>query len=103
MQEIRVNKLSEREREELLRNALDPNKVLLVCGRHNYTITYIRRPPVDGCPDCWFVYLAHIVAQFPPSQQKEVIERLDELIHRLIENPHAVQLYRRPKIEIGKA
>jgi hypothetical protein len=99
---IKVDELSDAEKQQILRNVFDPEKILLVCEKHKYggSQNLNSRPPADGCPACWQVFLTHIVAQFPPSRHAEIIGRLEALIHYLIENPAAVKLYRQPKIDV---
>jgi hypothetical protein len=67
-------KYSPKEMEDILSDVLDPSKVQLVCGKHNY-IAGEQPPPPVGCKMCWQAYWLHKIASTPPHLRQQ---RLDE-------------------------
>jgi hypothetical protein len=67
-------------------------KVLLVCGRHNYTAARKRvngtvciPPNTRGCKECWKVYYFTDLALTMPAKRQERLDELEEVIHHAIE------------------
>lgn len=66
-------KYTEKEREDILRDVLDPSKVQLVCGRHQYVGSETPPAPI-GCKMCWQAYWIHKIATTPPHLRRERLE-----------------------------
>jgi hypothetical protein len=67
-------------------------KVMLVCGKHNYTATRKRvngtvcvPPNTRGCKECWKVYYFSDLALTPPNKRQERLDELEEVIHHAVE------------------
>jgi hypothetical protein len=68
------------------------DKVLLICGHHNYTATRKRAngtvcvpPETRGCAMCWKVYYVSDLALTPPSKRQERLDELEEVIRHAVE------------------
>lgn len=77
------------DREKLLEEVLDPNKVSIYCGTHNYFgPTKPGQPevkPGQNCPKCWTVLYLHDIATTPPAQRAQRLDELEEVIHKATE------------------
>ena len=65
---------SERERTDILRDVLDPSKILLTCGKHAY-VAGEKPPEPRGCRMCWQAYWVHKIATTPPHLREERLEQ----------------------------
>jgi len=78
--------------------ALDPNKVTLVCSVHSEF--------TSGCSQCNMVNLVRMVARAPAGKQLEEFEKLEALIHAMCELEDEgkldVNLQRHPTITIER-
>jgi hypothetical protein len=72
-------------REQLIREVCDPNKVILICGKHGYAAGG-SKPPTYGCKQCWQAYLVHQYAKCPPAQREQKLEELETIIRHLAED-----------------
>ena len=95
--------LSESDKTDMLMEALDPTKVILRCGKHDYfgpVKGFAEKKPQLGCSDCWRVFYMHEMANTPPDKRREKLEELEEVLHNVVQlveqgkwdvviNPHA--------------
>lgn len=86
-----------------MEEVLDPRKVSVVCGQHNYAPGGTK-PPTSGCKGCWFAYFIHEMAICPPDKREEKMESLEILVHHMSEAAEQgvtdFGLYPRPQIKI---
>lgn len=66
------------EKEALLSEVTDPNKVVLICERHHYIAD--GPPVVTNCKDCWMVYYTKLYAQTPPSKREESLDLWEKTV-----------------------
>ena len=85
-------KYSDREREDILRDVLDPAKTQVVCGKHQY-IGSETPPTPNGCQMCWQAYWIHKIASTPPHLRRE---RLEEAYRAVYD---AVKMYERGEFD----
>lgn len=64
---------SEVEKALLAGELLDPTKVHLICGLHQY-LGSATPPFPNGCVDCWKAYWWYQVATTPPHLRDELLE-----------------------------
>lgn len=76
--------LSAKERAEVLAEALDKDKVNLVCGLHGY-VYGSKNPPVFKCARCMMVTFMGLIVNTPPSKRQETLEMLEYSTHKLVE------------------
>jgi hypothetical protein len=69
---------------KLIEEALDPNKVTLSCGIHNYFYSRTSKPNFK-CKQCMMVSFMGLLANTPPEKREETVEMLEYTIHHLIE------------------
>jgi len=100
--------LTEQEKTQAIKDALDPNKIYIYCGQHNYYGPNRKNPslaPTKNCPKCWEVYFWHDMATTPPEMRDQRLSELEEVIHKVVEMVEAGTWdfvpYRHPKIEIS--
>ena len=72
--------LTEREKRDYVEQALDPNKVVLVCSRHRYAGGDPSQRPTPGCYECNYVWLTYHFAKIPPHQRAEKLEEMTRAI-----------------------
>lgn len=101
--------LSEHDKTDMLMEVLDPNKVTLRCGRHEYfgpVKGFPEKQPAVGCPDCWRVFYVHELASTPPDKRNEKLSELEEVLHNVVElvekGKWDLELFPHAKIEIAK-
>lgn len=100
--------MTQKEREGFLAEALDPHKISIFCGVHQYygpSKTNKKIAPFKGCSRCWLVYYIHDMATTPPHLREQRLAELEEVIHHATELADKGQFdfepYRHAKIEIG--
>jgi len=98
-------KLSESDKQLLLKEREGPIEYFIFCGIHSY-FGGLQVPPTAGCQKCQQVYFIQRYLEMPPSYRKEFVDELDGLIHRSIEaherGEFDLTLYRHPKVEIQR-
>lgn len=92
---------SESEKRKLLAEIQDPEKLTLVCGKHNYVPDLLKAPLLQ-CENCWQAYLYLLVGSMPPHVREEFLEALVEFSHKTVENPFGYVPFDKPEIEIVK-
>jgi hypothetical protein len=83
-----------KERERLLDDVLDPNKVILYCQEHGYfgplkpsklflatPSKEIRTAPMPGCQKCWQVYFMQEIGRAAPHEREKLLEELERAVH----------------------
>lgn len=70
--------------QKLLDEAMDPEKVVLSCGIHNY-VYGIHTVPNFKCKQCMMVQFMGLMANTAPEKRQETLEMLEESIHHLYE------------------
>ena len=98
--------------EKLASEALDPQKVILTCGIHNWSYGLKDRfgkpvPPNFKCRQCTMVSFMGLLANSPPDKRIEIVEMLEYTIHKLIEAEKRGEidkktLFNRPEVSIQK-
>lgn len=76
--------LSQKDRDQLVSEALDPKKVTLTCGIHHYAYGG-RLKPNFKCKQCMMVCFMGLIANTPPEKRKEQMEMLEYSVHELID------------------
>lgn len=100
--------MTPKERDSYLLEALDPRKISIFCGLHDYhgpSKTNKEIKPFKNCSRCWFVFYLHDIASTPPHLRAERLSELEEVINHATEladkGKFDFEPYRHPKIEIG--
>lgn len=95
---------TEKDKQALAEEVLDPNRIILVCERHNYQGP--PKPPVFECKDCVQVYMVSLYANTPPHERKEQLENLERFIRDSVQadekNQFDITLSSYPTIEYSK-
>jgi hypothetical protein len=76
--------ISDKDKASLLAEALDPKKVTLTCGLHNFAYGG-SIPPNFKCKRCIFTLFFGLVANTPPGDRKELMDMLEAEVHSMIE------------------
>lgn len=76
--------MNQSDQEQVIREALDTEKIQLVCKKHNY-LGGKMPPKTSGCKDCWYAFYVWDLATTPPSQRQQRLDELEEVIHHAIE------------------
>jgi hypothetical protein len=76
--------LTEKDKAQLIAEAMDPHKVTLTCGQHSYAYGGKTRPNFK-CKRCMFTMFMGLVANTPPDNRKEVMDMLEAEVHSMIE------------------
>lgn len=91
--------------DQTVMNALDPKKVVLTCGLHNYVPGRdVRRH--TGCAKCIMCDFVYMFARVPPERQREELDRFEGLIRSMCELDSEgkldISIQRHPTISIEK-
>jgi hypothetical protein len=94
------------DREKLLSECFDKNKVVLTCAKHKYSYGQ-KRPPVYNCKDCNMVSFVGLMCNIPPNRREEVMEMLEYSVHKLIEADKRgqidrIKLFKHPQVTITR-
>lgn len=103
--------MNERDKEIRLQEITDPNRVACYCSKHNYFGQSKLNPdskPTLNCSRCWFVFYLNDMISVPPSERKQRLAELDEVLHKLAEevekgNGDQFNVNRHPEISYGDA
>lgn len=90
--EIPKGKYSEKEKSDILRDVTDPQKITLVCGKHNYIGAELPPPPI-GCVDCQKAHIMYKIGQTPPHLRQERLEAWYRAVY------DAVKMYERGEFD----
>lgn len=102
---------SRRDAEKLAAEALDPNKVLLTCGIHQWSYGQKRNgrpvPPTFKCKQCMMVTFMGLIANTPADKRAETMEMLEYSVNHLIEAEKRgeidkMTLFQRPEVSIER-
>jgi hypothetical protein len=98
--------LSQLEREKLLSDVLDKDKVVLTCGIHKRSYGD-KRPPVFKCKQCQMVQLLGLFVNTPKEKHLELLEALEHMTAEIIQADKEgridrLKLYNHPKITIQR-
>ena len=98
--------LSQAEREKLLGDVMDKDKVTLVCGIHKRAYGD-KRPPVFKCKQCQMVELLGLFANTPKERHLELLEAIEHMTAELIQAERegridVAKLLKHPKISITR-
>ena len=103
---------SKRDAEKLASEALDPQKVHLTCGIHQWSYGSKNKhgqtiPPVFKCKQCMMVSFMGLIANTPPDKRQETVEMLEYSVHKLIEAEKRgeidkMTLFKRPEVSIQR-
>lgn len=84
---------------------MDPNKVTLTCGVHNYVPGRDIRKNL-GCAQCIMADFVYMFARVPREKQMEELEKFEALIHTMCELEDTgkldINIQRHPTLEIEK-
>jgi hypothetical protein len=83
---------SDAEVTQILNDVLDPDKILLVCSKHQY-VAGDKPPAPIGCRDCWQAYWTHKIATTPPHLRRERLEQAYRAVY------DAVKMHERGKFD----
>lgn len=73
------------EQEQILKDLLSGDRIVLICGTHKYT-GGPREMPYFGCKDCALVMWKTLVAKIPQERQREIVEMIHEKMSKLVEH-----------------
>ncbi len=103
---------SKRDAEKLAAEALDPQKVHLTCGIHQWSYGQKNKqgapvPPNFKCKQCQMVSFMGLLANTPPDRRQETVEMLEYTVHKLIEAEKRgeidkMTLFKRPEVNIER-
>lgn len=102
---------SEAAKRVIAAEVLDPNKVALVCGIHNYTPIGSNGMPIppatQGCKNCWQAYFTASLAQTPPHLREQRLGEWEKTIKDAVQYIESGKEwdfvpYTRPHIEVEK-
>jgi hypothetical protein len=98
--------LTKEDREKLIAEVMDPSKVVLTCGIHNWSYGS-KRPPMFKCPRCNMVSFLGLLANTPPNRRDEVLEMLEYSVHQLVQADKEgridrIKLMGKPEVTIQK-
>lgn len=79
-----MNKMSPEQCKALLNEVFDADRVMLLCGTHQYLPGGKKRPTM-GCKDCMQVFYINLLAKVPPHLRQERIEQLEAMVHHIVE------------------
>ena len=93
------------EKADFLAEALDPAKLQLICGRHQY-VGSETPPKPRGCRECWQAYWMHKIATTPPHLREQRLAEAEKLLRDAIQLAERGQFdfepYPHPHVEISK-
>lgn len=98
--------LSQAEREQLLSDVMDKDKVVLTCGIHKRSYGDTR-PPVFKCKQCQMVQLLGLFANTPKEKHLELLDAIEHMTAELIQAEREgridkYKLYNHPKVSITR-
>lgn len=102
---------SEAAKRAIAAEVLDPNKVTLICGLHNYTPIGSSGMPVPpathGCKNCWQAYYTTTLAQTPPHLREQRLEEWEKTVRDAVQYVESGKEwdfvpYARPHIKVEK-
>lgn len=76
--------ISEKDKQQLISEALDPKKITLTCGVHHYAYGGKIKPNFK-CKRCLFTMFMGLIANTPPEKRQEQMEMLEFSVHELID------------------
>jgi len=92
-----------RDSEQILKDYMNNDQIVLVCGKHHYA-GGVKQKPVEGCRDCAHVMWRGIIARCP-GDKREAVERALELVKEIIRLEQTGKwdfVAMRPKLHIEK-
>jgi hypothetical protein len=96
-------KRTEEEKQRILMEAFNSEKITLVCKKHMYAG---KGMPTDGCVDCSQVWWTNWAAKLDPAKRTEIIEYVHGLAHKAVEleskGQFDIKLDRHPEFTIEK-
>jgi hypothetical protein len=98
--------LTDSDKQKILSECLDPEKVVLTCPTHMWSYG-TKRQPTPGCKQCWLASFTGLLANTPPNRRLEVLEMLEYSVHKLVEADKKgeidrIKLFKRPEVTIEK-
>lgn len=98
--------LSSAEREKLLSEVLDKDKVTLVCGIHKRGYGD-KRPPVFRCKQCMMVEFLGLLVNTPEEKRLELVDAIEHMVGELVQADKEGRidrhkLFSHPKITIQR-
>lgn len=76
------------EQSNRIEELMDPNKVTLYCGIHNYfgpSKGGVQVKPALGCPRCCMVMYFYDIVNTAPERRAERLDELTEVLHKVAE------------------
>jgi hypothetical protein len=95
--------ISEKDKQQLLSEALDPTKITLTCGQHAYAYGGSVSPNFK-CKKCLFTMFIGLLANTPPEKRMEQMEMLEFSVHELIEAKQSGKMedfFARPEVYVN--
>lgn len=98
--------LSNKDKQQLLAECLDPRKVTLTCDTHHFYYGS-KKAPNFRCKKCALVNSISLIANTPPEKRQEMLEMFEWTVHKLVEaakNGTLTRdtLHRHPQVTIDK-
>jgi hypothetical protein len=98
--------LTDKQKEEMLAEVFDTQKINVKCGRHLYFGPVKGKPeivPEMGCSDCWKVFFICEMASTPPDERRQKLDEIEEVLNHMVEMIIAgtwdLKLYPHAKVE----
>lgn len=79
-----MSRYSKSEQERLMQDVFEPERVMLVCGKHQYAAGGFKSP-ILGCKDCLTAFYTHLVGSVPPHLRQQRLEELEGIIYHMVE------------------
>lgn len=98
---------SNEEKKAILQDVLDPRKVVVHCGKHQYMpASLFTPPPVSGCKECWQAFYVTLFGKIPPHKRQEEMERFEEVVRKVVESVEKGEWdfapFKHPEVKIHK-
>jgi len=98
--------ITQQDKEKLLNEVFDKDKVFLTCGIHKWAYGS-KRQPTPGCKQCWMASFVGLLANTPPNKRLEVLEMLEYSINKLVEADRRgeidrIKLFKHPQVTVSK-
>ena len=98
--------ISAKDKAALISEAMDPQKVTLICSTHNFAYGSKGTKPNFKCKRCLFTMFMGLVANTPPENRKEVMDMLEAEVHSMIEmskssDPKLQDFFAHPEVYVN--
>lgn len=95
--------LTEKDKQQLISEVMDPHKVTLTCGLHHYAYGGKLKPNFK-CKRCMFTMFMGLIANTPPDKRLDQMDMLEESVHGLLEAHQSGKLqdfFKHPEVYVN--